>query len=797
MKRTIGKRGLAFMLTVVMVLSMLMTVPQFSIESDAASKKYVKSLSVKKKVTVEKGETVKVKPTVKVAKKASKQVTVKCKNNKIAQVSYSKKKNTISIKGVKVGKTTITVTTKAKNKKGKKISKKITVTVKKKSKKESTTEKATTEQTTTEQATTEQQTTTEQPTKPVEPKPETPTTDDEGKVLNIYSWNEEFMTRVVDHYPGYEEVDATTGKIGDVVVKWNITSSMYNAYHINLDEALANQASADADDKVDLFLLEADNAKKYVDSDNTIGISDLGITEEDLKNQYQYTKDIMTSLGGELKGVTWQVVPCAMFYNRDAALEVLGTEDPAEVQEYVKNWDTFNDTATTMKENGYSMISTVNDTYRVYSNNVTSKWMENGEVNIDDNIMKWVDDSKALVDSGSAGTHDLWSDEWMEGFFPEGKVFAYFGPAWLVNYSMYADVEGSIGYNGRWGATEGPQSAFWGGTWMCAATGTDNRELIKDIMLKMTCDPDVMQDIVEQDDDFVNNKVVMDELAQSDYSSDILGGQNPLGVFSNNAVSLDCSNMTIYDQRYNEKFQVAMQSYFDGTLSKEDAVEYFKELLTQEDSDMPDDIPEDEDNPDLEWSDDVEDRVYVEPVALVGQETYAFFSPNESYSTTYMDGLEWSSSDTDVAEISEDGCIEYVGEGSVTIQATYNGETWESSVVVGTADASEYPLSLSCSEESVDLVLDGDITWEDPLLIDYNITGDVLDLSSLECVVYTELSTPIRICNWPEIEDNGFSVEVYPYSDFGEGGTGTLTTILWDPETETIYGVKVIPIIVE
>ena len=33
---------------------------------------------------------------------------------------------------------------------------------------------------------------------------------DEGKVLNIYCWNEEFKSRLTDHYPGYTEVDATT-----------------------------------------------------------------------------------------------------------------------------------------------------------------------------------------------------------------------------------------------------------------------------------------------------------------------------------------------------------------------------------------------------------------------------------------------------------------------------------------------------------------------------------------------------------------------------------------------------------
>ena len=122
---------------------------------------------------------------------------------------------------------------------------------------------------------------------------ETDTTGDEGKVFNIYCWNEEFKSRLTDHYPGYEEVDATTGKIGDVTVKWNITPSDDNAYQNNLDATLLKQESAAADDKIDLFLVEADYALKYVDTDYTMPIADLGITDADLANQYQYTKDIV------------------------------------------------------------------------------------------------------------------------------------------------------------------------------------------------------------------------------------------------------------------------------------------------------------------------------------------------------------------------------------------------------------------------------------------------------------------------------------------------------------------------
>lgn len=401
------------------------------------------------------------------------------------------------------------------------------------------------------------------------------TASDEGKVLNIYCWNEEFKSRLEDHYPGYTIVDGTTGTIGDVTVKWNITPNDDNAYQNNLDATLLKQADAAADDKIDLFLVEADYALKYVDTDYTMAVKDLGITDADLADQYQYTKDIVTDSNGVLKGVSWQGCPGVLFYNREAAKEVLGSDDPADVQEYVKDWDTFNDTAAKLKDAGYKITSSANDSYRVYSNNVSSKWVTDGKITIDDNIMKWVDDSKELVDAGETSTAELWSDDWKKGFYPDGKVFCYFGPAWLVNFSMAAEDEGSIANLGGWGATQGPQGFFWGGTWICAANGTDNPSLVKDIMLQMTTNDDVMKEIIEKDDDFVNNQDVIVEMADSSYASKILGGQNPLGIYNEGVSKLDLSNLSSYDQGCNEEFQHAMKNYFEGSATKEEALDLF------------------------------------------------------------------------------------------------------------------------------------------------------------------------------------------------------------------------------
>ena len=122
------KRVVSLILTVALCTTMMVYVPAKS------SKKYVKSISVKKKATIvvpiDKDfvtKTYKVK--VKVKGKASKKFTAKSSNKSVATVKVSGKK--IKVTAKKAGKAKITVKTKGKNKKKKKLSKKLTITVKK------------------------------------------------------------------------------------------------------------------------------------------------------------------------------------------------------------------------------------------------------------------------------------------------------------------------------------------------------------------------------------------------------------------------------------------------------------------------------------------------------------------------------------------------------------------------------------------------------------------------------------------------------------------------------------------
>lgn len=404
---------------------------------------------------------------------------------------------------------------------------------------------------------------------------------EEGKVLRIFAFNEEFQSRFQDYYE-------SKGLIPEgVTVEWVITPNAGNAYQDKLDQQLLGQETASADERIDLFIVEADYALKYVDSEFTLDVkNEIGLTEDDLKDQYKYTQEITTDENGVLKGVTWQATPGLFAYRRSIAKEVLGTDDPAEVQSYLSDWNKFDETAEDMSEKGYKMLSGFDDSYRTFSNNTSNPWVDGTNIVVDDNLMRWVDQTKTYTEKGYNNKTSLWSDGWSADQGPDGKVFGFFYSTWGINFTLLGNslatpvTEGGAeevgnGIYGDWAVCEGPQNYYWGGSWICGAAGSDNISLVRDIMYTLTCDAATMKQITVDTQDYTNNITAMEELAASDFSSEFLGGQNHIALFANAAPKIDMKNMSSYDQGLNEEFQKALKDYFDGNITKEEAIENF------------------------------------------------------------------------------------------------------------------------------------------------------------------------------------------------------------------------------
>ena len=246
-----------------------------------------------------------------------------------------------------------------------------------------------------------------------------------GKVVNIYCFNDSAKDMVEKYYIPENRLPE------GVKLNWITVPAADNAYQNALDEALLKQDEVPEDEKVDMFMAEADYVLKYVNSDVTLDVQkDVGLTDEEMSQMYDYTKQIATSEDGSIKGVTSNASPGLFAYRRSIAKEVLGTDDPVEVQKYLSDWDKFNEVAEKVHEKGYKMLSGYDDSYRVFSNNVSKPWVDGTKIQFDENINKWIEQTKEYTDKGYNNKRTLWSDGWAADQGPSGDVFGFFYSTW-------------------------------------------------------------------------------------------------------------------------------------------------------------------------------------------------------------------------------------------------------------------------------------------------------------------------------------------------------------------------------
>lgn len=413
---------------------------------------------------------------------------------------------------------------------------------------------------------------------------------DEGKVINIYSWNDEFRERLEAVYPEVEETskDGTVTTLKDgTEIHWIINPNQDGVYQQKLDEALLKQADASADDKIDIFLSETDYVFKYTDKDADVAmpLKDLGIDpDKDLADQYDFTRTTASDFDGVQRGSTWQCCPGLLVYRRDIAQDVFGTDDPAAVGEKVKDWDTLKATAEELKAKGYYTFASYADTFRLYGNSISESWVQPGDttVKVDPQIMNWIDNSKEWLDAGylNPTVKGQWNDDWNKAMSSQSNVFAFLLPAWGIDFVLNPNWDGDAG---AWAVTNPPQEYNWGGSYIHAATGTDNPEHAKDIILAMTADKDNLLKISKDYSDFTNTKSGMQEAATDDanFSSEFLGGQNAFQYFAPVAENIKIAPLSAYDQGCVELIQNSFSDYFQGEVDFDKAKANFETAIKE------------------------------------------------------------------------------------------------------------------------------------------------------------------------------------------------------------------------
>lgn len=438
----------------------------------------------------------------------------------------------------------------------------------------------------------------------------------DGDTFTVMSWNDEFPKMVANYYipdeggtveikagAGDTIVDAdgnpVTGDDGKEKKKDLVVASLgdieYKAQFFGVGGGQASQYYDTyflSGDDVDLYCVEADFALTYLESSNAAPLSDVGLTKEDFSKNYDYTLEIGTTSDGTLKGVSFQAAPGGFVYRTDLAKEYLGVNTPEEMQAKVKDWKTFEATAKTVYDASgdkkTALTSTLGGIWQVFASARDEAWVTDDKLNVSEDVTNFLTFAKDLTDKGYVTKINQWSDSWY-ALGQTDETMGYFVSTWGLKDTgttsgngFMTDAAGAVGgaTYGKWNICEGPQSYFWGGTWLVVPPSCDNADLAKGVIEYFCKKDDTMKKYAEATGDFVNNKDVMTALvAAKTNQNGNLGGQDQFQVLNSVAekITMDSKLITEYDASVKASFQTVYGDYVEGKhASVEAAIEAFK-----------------------------------------------------------------------------------------------------------------------------------------------------------------------------------------------------------------------------
>ncbi len=415
------------------------------------------------------------------------------------------------------------------------------------------------------------------------------TNDPSVKTINVWAFTDEvpnMIQKYVDTHPdfGYE-------------INTTIVPTTDGLYQPALDAAL----QAGGAEAPDIYCAEAAFVLKYAQGDASgyaAPYADLGIdVDKAIKDAKiaDYSVEIGTNPNGDVVALGYQATGGAFIYRRSVAKDVWGTDDPATVKTKIGggsgNWDQFFVAAEELKAKGYGIISGDGDLWHAVENSSDEGWVVDGKLNIDPKREAFLDLSKKLKDNGYHNDTQDWQEGWFADMKGEGEkeVLGFFGPAWLINYTMGdncgddKETPEREGTYGDWAICESPVGFFWGGTWVLANKDSKVKAAVGDIIEWITLDTSEtgLQYMWANGTlngeggtkDSVASGVVMEK---SNGEMEFLGGQNMFDVFVPANAFANGKNLTQYDETINSAWRDAVRQYTAGELSRDEAIAAFK-----------------------------------------------------------------------------------------------------------------------------------------------------------------------------------------------------------------------------
>jgi len=336
----------------------------------------------------------------------------------------------------------------------------------------------------------------------------------------------------------------------------------------------------------DVFALESAFVRQFIEYGPDLLLDLTDLYNEVRGRVLRYPVEV-ASVGGRVFGMSWQATPGAMFFRRSLAIRYLGTDDPAVVQQYFANWNTFLGTARNISEQsegGTVVVSSLGDLNFPFLASRAQPWVVNGQLHIDPMMIQYLEMVRYLRDNGFEGRVGQWSEGWFAGMRGDladeagnpVEVFAYFLPTWGLHFVLAQNAPGT---SGDWAMIPGPASWFWGGTWLAAYAGTRHPEAAREFIRLLTLDETNLERWARETGDFLNHMDVVNRIVD-DFSLPFLGGQNHYAAFLEPARGIDGGLIQGTDQAIQALFLEAVEQYANAEATMEAALAMFREQVS-------------------------------------------------------------------------------------------------------------------------------------------------------------------------------------------------------------------------
>ncbi len=304
--------------------------------------------------------------------------------------------------------------------------------------------------------------------------------------LLVVSWNDELSDRlgyVLKEYP----------ELQDKIVYYNLGMGGSSQEYMDRVKEISKSSSSSI-----LVALDCSITDNMFGELQFVDLKKLGI-EDDYANAYDYTKQV-GSYKGKQYLTTWQVCPGNFLYNGDIAEEVLGTSDPAKVQEMIKTPEKFLDVAKKMKEAGYYMTSASSlsdgDTY--------PGW----DASFNSNREEWEALYTTMKSEGYTSGAWAWGEDW-NNEMEYDMVFGVISSSWFNPWCVPQDC--ALYSEGQ--SCPGPITYTWGGSYLGVTGNKKNQDLAAKVLKALCCDEKILTNIANHTMEIPNNKVVGVQLA--------------------------------------------------------------------------------------------------------------------------------------------------------------------------------------------------------------------------------------------------------------------------------------------